>query len=138
MTDTTRGQSEVVGSLLLAAMFVITISLIGVAVLNTVDAEKRQLTTVSVVVTTESVTVSHDGGEPMAPADLEAAVSFDGRSERYNAADGGVSDPFSANDQWIINTTLPYDETNAGKSVSVMVIAVNTNEVLYTGTENIS
>jgi len=138
MTESIRGQSTVVGSVLLAAVVVVAISLFGVTVLNTVDTEEQQLTDVSVTATTESVTISHAGGEPIAAADLAAVVRFDGRSERYNAAAAGVGTPFKIGDQWVINASLPYDETDVGEYVSVTVIAVNTNEMLYTDAKEIT
>lgn len=137
MTDFSRGQSEVVGSVLLAGVVVLAISVFGVAVLNAVDTEDRQLTDISVTVSEESVTITHAGGEPIAAGDLAAVVSFEGRSERYTAVDAEVSSPVRTGDQWVIDSDLPYDETNTGEFVSVTVIAVSTNEVLYSDAEEI-
>ncbi|MFW6321906.1 MAG: type IV pilin N-terminal domain-containing protein [Halohasta sp.] len=137
MTDSSRGQSEVVGTVLLAGIVVLAISIFGVMALNSIDYEERQLTDVSVAVTTENVTVAHAGGEPIAAGNLVAVISFEGDRERYSAADAGVSDPVRTGDEWVIDSGLPYGAADRGEFVSVRVIAVNTNEVLYDEVEEI-
>ena len=138
ITNVSRGQSEVVGSLLLAGIVVLTLSAFGVMVFNSVDTGERQLTDIAVTVTTDSITVTHAGGEPIAAANLDVVVGFEGESQRYNAADAGVASPVSTGDRWTIDTSLPYTAADRGSYVSVMVIAVNTGEVLYTDSEPIA
>lgn len=137
MDKSIRGQSELVGSILLAGVVVLAVAAFGISVFNSVDTEDRQLTDISVVVAADSVTVSHAGGEPIAASDLAAVISFDGHSERYNAGDMGVSTPFRTGEQWVISSDLPYSESDAGESVSVTVISIHTGERLVTDTAQI-
>lgn len=137
MEKSIRGQSELVGSILLSGVVILALSTFGIAVYNSVDAENRQLTDISVTATTDSVTVSHAGGEPIAASNLAAVISFDGESERYNAADMGVSTPFETGDLWVIDSDLPYEASDTGASVSVTIISTNTGERLFTDTAQI-
>jgi len=130
MGRSVRGQSELVGSVLFVGIVILVISAFGVGLFTSIDSEDRQLTDISVTVTSDSVTVLHTGGEPIAAADLAVVVRFEGRSERYNAADTGVSTPFKSGDRWVIDTALPYDESDRGASVSVTVISIHTGERL--------
>lgn len=134
MDESTRGQSELVGSVLFVGIVILVISAFGVGLFTSIDSEDRQLTDISVTVTADSVTVLHAGGEPIAAADLDTVVRFEGRSERYNAADVGVSTPFKTGDRWVIDAALPYDESDRGASVSVTVISTNTGERLFEDT----
>jgi flagellin-like protein len=131
MKNVHRGQSEIVGSILLVAVVVLAITLLGISMVNLIDTEDRQLTDISATATTVSVTISHAGGEQIAAADLAAVIRFDGRSEQYNAADTGVTGPFITGDQWVLDSGLPYNETDNGEHLTVTVIARNTGEVLY-------
>ena len=137
MNESHRGQSEVVGSVLVISLVVLIMGLFGFAVLGSIDTEERQLTDIGVNVTATSVNVSHTGGEPIDTSLLDVVVQFDGESERYNAADAGVENTFGTGDQWQISSGLPYGPTDRGEYASVTVIAVNTGEILFTGDEEI-
>lgn len=71
---TARAQSETVGVILLTAIVVLTVGTAGAVVLAGVDTTETVRADLAVTVADDGVAVTHDGGQPVAFADLQVVV----------------------------------------------------------------
>lgn len=74
-----RGQSEVIGVVLLTGIMVITVGLVGAFVLANVDDRPGPTADFVVTVESSSLEVAHDGGTPLALEDVEVVLDGETR-----------------------------------------------------------
>lgn len=126
-----RAQSEVVGTVLLVGVVVITVSTLGAGLLGSVTEDDDSRSEVSGEVATDEIRLTHRGGESLAVAALEVVVRTDDGTERISFADGALSGPdpdrFDPGETW--TKSASFDE-----SEGVHVYLVHDSErVLYEG-----
>lgn len=131
MLSDERAQSEVVGTVLLVGVVVITVSTLGAGLLGSVTEDDDPLGDVSGEVATDEIRLTHRGGESLAVAALEVVVRTDDGTERISFADGALSGPdpdrFDPGETW--TKSASFDE-----SEEVRVYLVHESErVLYEG-----
>lgn len=129
-----RGQSEVVGSLLLIAVVVVSVSVAGVVVLADVydrGNSPPQLAANATAVSPSEVSLTHVGGEPALDEDLRVLVrqgattaDFDVEAVAYGDDDGR----FESGETWTRSVSL-----TAGERVTVWLVHEPTGTVLYEG-----
>lgn len=137
VVDSSRGQSETLGTMLLIGVVVLAVSTIGVVTLLVLDTDGNQTTMIDVEVTSQSVTVLHAGGDPVDASNLELRIEFDGDIATYDAVETGAPDPFRSGQEWVIDENLPYEETDVGQRASVSVVHTGTGELLFSGARTI-
>lgn len=129
MASPDRGQSETIGVLLLTGVVVVTVGLIGIIILSGTASERERMTAVAVDVSTENVTLTHDGGQTL--PESEITVIVDGQQRvRYGltelnriAADGNGR--FDPGETWRIG-----HETAAGDAVQVILVHEPSGDVI--------
>lgn len=105
-----RGQSEVVGVLLLTAVVVLAVGTAGAFYLTSIgdDHEKTRLT-VRGDVTGQNVTLVHAGGETVATANLRVRVRVNDSARAVGWADGATDldtpGEFGPGDRWTVNVS---------------------------------
>jgi flagellin-like protein len=110
-----RGQSEVVGSILLVAVIIVAVSTVGaVAFAVLLDEDDPVSTVVGVEGMNEStITLQHGGGDPVAVAGLEVvARNSTSDPKRYSFANGTElmsdgDDRFETGERWKTNHSFP-------------------------------
>ena len=103
-----RGQSEVVGSILLVALIVVALTVGAVAFAVLLDEDDPVSTVVGVEGMNDStITLQHGGGDSVAVADLELVARNNTSTERYpftNGTDLGDGDGrFETGERWQTN-----------------------------------
>jgi flagellin-like protein len=129
-----RGQSEVLGVVLLVGVTVVGATAAGALVLDTAvprgDAPAAEL---SVNVTTTAVELLHDGGGDLAGRDLRATVTVAGATTNATWATGalpGGDDRFEPGDRWRTNWTWVDASPTPGDDVTVLLVHEPSNTVL--------
>lgn len=130
-----RGQSEVVGSILLVAVIVLGVSIIGAIVLGDIASQDQP---VSAVIegnaTSGTVTFEHGGGDPIATSELRVVVQNDsGASQEIdftpaNITQGDGDDRFEPGEHWEHHN--PYGGSD---TVRLVLVHEPTGEVLFEG-----
>lgn len=137
-----RGQSEVVGSLLLVAVTVIAVSTVGTIAFSGILSEEGS---VSVVidgeVTTESdgtIRFQHGGGDSLAVADVTIVTRSESTDRRllFTAGDvrGDGDEYFDPGERWI-NRSVTFED---GERVQLLLVHEPTETVLYDGVRTAS
>jgi flagellin-like protein len=102
--DTTRGQSEVVGVILLVGVVTIAIGGAGAVYLSSIADESEPTADVRVTVTDEAVALTHNGGSPLSVDSLRVMIREDGSETNTDWADGTVTgdgdDSFEPSETW--------------------------------------
>lgn len=132
-----RGESEVLGTLLMAVLIAAAVALFAsLAVLPLVsDDLGRPVAGATVTVTLESVVVDHDGGDTMQRDDLLLILRPDGREEvrvGFDAAANAaaIGETFSEGERATFDVAPPYAE---GQVVEVLVVHRPSNELVFSG-----
>lgn len=127
-----RGQSEVLGSVLLVAVIVVAVSSIGVIAFTGMLSEAEPVSAVvEPAVTPESIAFRHGGGDPLAPSDLEVVARSNSSLQRVpfeNGTTSGEADRFEPGDRWVHPHSFGDDER-----VRLILIHEPTNAVLFDG-----
>ena len=103
MSVRSRGQSEVVGVILLIGVFVVLATVIGAVVLSDVfDDEEKPLIRVESDLTTNSVRIVHAGGDTVDAADVDVVVRDNDSTERIalSAFDVTPGEQFEVGSEW--------------------------------------
>jgi flagellin-like protein len=125
-----RGQSEVLGSILLVAIVVLFLGLVGAAVLAPVGStDAGPVVDVGVSVTPGAVNLDHDGGDTVAADDVVVVIDGPEGSSRTDLAAGHPDATFEPGD----TAVLGGQSFNPGDEVRVRVIHVRSNRLLYDG-----
>lgn len=125
-----RGQSEVLGGLLLAAMVVLFMALIGAAVLAPIaSSDAGPVVDVGVSVTPGAVNLNHDGGDAVAADDVVVVIDGPDGSSRVDLTAGLSDSTFEPGD----TAVLDGQSFNPGDEVQIQVIQVRSNQLLYDG-----
>jgi hypothetical protein len=114
-------------------MVVVVVSVVGYAVLGTIEPDDDPTADIGVTVTDETVTVVHRGGDPLAGDDLTVVLRADGTETRYDfATDGtyGADAAFDPGERWRLDGSVPYD---TGDRIKVIVVHEPSNAVLFRG-----
>jgi flagellin-like protein len=128
-----RGQSETVGTVLLLAMVVVSVSVVGYVLLGTIEPDDRPAVDVEATVTDSTLTLTHWSGESLPGDELTVVVRYGGTEERYDfATDGSYGDDaiFEPGEQWRLDEPVPYA---AGDRVEVSLRHDPSNTVLFRG-----
>lgn len=126
-----RGQTEVVGVLLLTGVVVVTASLVGVAFFDAVATEDGPTADLDAAVTASALTVSHHGGDALSMGTIEVAVRNETRTWRYslspaNVTRGDGDERFEPGETWSLRT-VPYQSRDV---VTVFVVSPSTGTAL--------
>jgi flagellin-like protein len=125
-----RGQSEVLGSILLVAIVVLFLALLGAAVLAPIaSSDAGPVVDVGVSVTPGAVNLDHDGGDTVAADDVVVVIDGPEGSSRTDLAAGLAGPTFEPGD----TAVLGGQSFNPGDEVRVRVIHVRSNQLLYDG-----
>lgn len=132
--DGGRGQSEVVGVLLLIGVFVILGSLIGLFILSGVDSTREPGVDVDIEVANATVVLAHDGGDGLSATDVRVVFGEDdGESvglEDFTETAGDGDDRFEAGE-------IRERTHDADTVLSVTVVHEPTNTVLARETRDV-
>lgn len=122
MTETTRGQSETVGVVLLTAVVVVSVSVLGVGILSSSgpQAADKPLIDADIEITTNSVTITHGGGDSVDGRTVDVVVRNRTASQRYASVDGGRFEPTDT-------VTLSH---SLNGTVTVLVVHTDSNYVV--------
>jgi len=124
------GQSEVLGTVLLAVLIVLFVGLVGsTTVLPLVTEATSPTVDVGVSITPGAVNVSHDGGDRM-PADaVDVVVEGPSGRSRFDLDANFSGSTFAPGDTAVIDGR----SFNPGDEVRVRVIHVPSNQLIYDG-----
>lgn len=121
MTDSFRGQSETVGIVLLTAVIVVMVSMLGAGVLSSgPQSAEKLLVDLDIDIATDTVSVTHSGGDTVDGGSLDVIIRNETASQRYESA---VTGPFEPTD----TVRLSHSYTGA---VTVLVVGVDSSTVL--------
>jgi flagellin-like protein len=127
-----RGQSEVIGTVLLVGVVVVTASLVGTGLLASTEADDDPLVDVDGEVAPDLISLTHAGGESLAVAELIVILRTDDGESRIPFADGSLDgatpEQFDPGETW--TTTASFDE---GESVEVYLVHKQSNAVVFRG-----
>lgn len=122
-----RGQSEVVGVLLLTAVIVVVVGLVGAFVLSGVDTESAPSAEVEIDVDATTVQLTHAGGDDLVASDVTVVFGRNGSGEttlaNFTETKGDGDGRFEGGEQ---RTT----SHSAADVISVTVVHDPSNEVL--------
>jgi PKD repeat protein len=108
----TRAQSESIGAILLVGVVVISVATVGAFALSSIDSDQRDFEA-TIEVTTDSISIVHAGGDPVAFSDLVIVVRVDGSTTTRIQPDaselevGDGDDIFEPGERWI-NDSVSY------------------------------
>ncbi|WP_049980048.1 type IV pilin N-terminal domain-containing protein [Halolamina rubra] len=127
---TARAQSETVGVILLTAVVVLTVGTVGAVVFTEVNTAETTRADLAVSVADDGVAVTHNGGEPIAFADLEVVVRSGDETWRPPMNESGVvrgdgDDRFQPSERWVWRQSL-----DTGEVTTVRVFDQRTGELL--------
>ena len=112
MLSDERAQSEIVGTVLLVGVVVVTVTTLGAGLLGSVSEDDDPLGDVSGEVRTDEIRLTHRGGESLAVVALEVVVRTDDGTTRIPFADGALagpdSDRFDPGETW--SKSASFDE----------------------------
>lgn len=111
---TTRAQSESVGVILLTAIIVLVVGTAGAVVFAGVDTTETVRADLAITVADDGVAVTHDGGQPVAFADLQVVVRHGGEAWRPPMNESGVvrgngDEQFEPGERWVASRELDPD-----------------------------
>lgn len=127
-----RGQSEVVGSLLVVAIVVLVVAVVGAVVLPGIATETGPRVDVRTTVTDTEFAFVHGGGEAVDGRDLRIALEYDGTTAELDfhaAGEYGPDATFAPGERWV-NDSPPYDP---GDVVQVTLVHDPSGRVLFEG-----
>lgn len=128
-----RAQSEAVATVLLLVTVVTLVSVVGYAVLGTIEPDGGPTADVGATVTDSTVTLVHRGGDPLAGDALTVVLRHGGTEDRYDfATDGsyGTDAVFDPGESWRLDGAVPYAP---GDQVEVLLLHEPSNTVLFRG-----
>ncbi|NLV05415.1 type IV pilin [Haloarcula rubripromontorii] len=121
MTDSSRGQSETVGIVLLTAVIVVMVSVLGAGVLSSGPQPTAEpLVDLDIDITNTTVLITHNGGDTIDGRAFDVSIRNETASQRYESA---VTGPFEPTD------TVRLSHSYTG-TVTVLAVAVDSNTVL--------
>lgn len=134
-----RAQSEVIGTILLVGVVVITVTTAGAFYLsNLSDSETGPTTDFNATVTTSSVNITHLGGDSIARDELTVIVRNNSNTQQFSVADGTLTnsdadEQFELGERWDTSSiSLP-----AGETVRILVVHDPSNTLLYDGRKRV-
>lgn len=96
-----RGQSEVVGSILLVAIIVLAMSVIGTIVLGAMLAQDEPVSaTIDAEANTTHVAFEHGGGDTLASSDLTVIVRDETDEKQIDFAENASHESFEPGMEW--------------------------------------
>jgi len=127
---TPRAQSETVGVILLTAVVVLTVGTVGAVVFSEINTAETTRADLAVSVADDGVAVTHNGGEPIAFADLEVVVRSGDETWGPPMNESGVvrgngDDRFQPSERWVWRQSL-----DTGEVTTVRVFDQRTGELL--------
>lgn len=132
MVPSERAQSEIVGTVLLVGVVVVTTATLGAGLLGSVQPDRDPVADVSGEVTADRISLTHAGGDAMAASALTVVVRTDAGDARIPFADGTLSGPdperFEPGETWTKSSSFP-----AGERVRVYLVHAPTNVVVFEG-----
>ncbi|MFW5900283.1 MAG: type IV pilin, partial [Halodesulfurarchaeum sp.] len=130
MEKNQRGQSEVVGPILLTALVILLVGLLAPMVFAQLDTRDRTNADFRMAVTDESIEVTHGGGDTIPASDIELLVTFDDQSYTLSGTEDGAPDPFQPGHVWTISDHPLFDQLDAGDVMNIRVININSDQEL--------
>lgn len=134
MNTSTRGQSEVVGTLLMALLVILLIGLITPMVLGSLDTQDERLLNVDATATESTLSVTHTGGDSIDASEISALLTIDGTTHTISGQGAGAPDPFGPGDIWSIHEQIPDYNPTYGERISVKILAGNDDQVVHSET----
>lgn len=130
-----RGQSTVVGTILLVAVVVLGVTLFGFFSLASVtDAADGPVVDVAATLTSTGLTLTHGGGDSLPAQELVVIVRNDSTSVSLpfeaEALGGDGDGLFEPGERWTNTSTLPD-----GHRLTIIVVHEPSNAVLFDGTK---
>jgi PKD repeat protein len=128
MMASERGQSEVVGVVLLTAVIVLVVSVAGLFILSNTTTDAPPRISFDADATTQNITVYHAGGETIPEEELDIILRGASR-ERYafstfTQSIGSDATVFEAGDEWYRSHGID------GEEVEVLIVHRPSNEVI--------
>ncbi|EJN59335.1 type IV pilin [Halogranum rubrum] len=114
-----RAQSETIGVILLVALVVVSLSTFSVFYLGSIDGNTGPTVDVDSRVTTEQLTLTHNGGETLVSDELRLVVRVDGDETGIDwPDDASVGPKFGPGEQWSVavsdvrDSKTPFNRTD--------------------------
>jgi FlaG/FlaF family flagellin (archaellin) len=127
-----RGDTEIVGMILLTAIVVVLMSVGGYYVLSNVGEDGAPNVEITGRATSDAVTLTHGGGASLDAASLDVVLRYGGSEQRYDfAADGTCGDEdgrFEPGERWTLDGSPPYD---VGDTVELLLVDTDRDAVLF-------
>jgi len=127
MEGDTRAQSETVGVVLLIGVVTVLVSIVGVVIVGGVDTTEEPRLDLGVSATTETLTITHRGGDSLAIGDLRVVLQGAGTTESFTVDAANVTggdDTFEFAD--VMYGIHGFD----GEAMRVRVVHVPSNTVV--------
>lgn len=135
-----RAQSETIGVILLVALVVVSLSTFSVFYLGSVDSDQGPTTDVDSRVTTDRLTLTHNGGEALVSDELRLVVRVDSDETGIDwHDDASVGAQFGPGEQWSVavsdvrNSRVPFNRTD---KVDVSLVHRPTQTTVFQRTVN--
>lgn len=137
MGPRSRGQSELIGIVLLIGVITTLFFGVGFVVLSEwqSQANDEKRVTVASTVTADNVTLEHQGGDPIDAADVRIVLGGDSEEEyaleNTSQQRGDDEGRFEPGDRWVVSHSV------SGDTVRLLVVHDPTNSVLHSETTGI-
>ena len=120
---TDRGQSEVIGEVLLVGALVLAIGIAGSFILGEASPETEVSADIEATVTADGVSLVHQGGESVAVTDLRVRVAVNGSQVtaatwENGTVDGDADDRFEPGERWTYTGLGASDDARVSAALS--------------------
>ena len=130
-----RGQSTVVGTILLVAVVVVSVTTFGLFSLSSItDRNESPMVDIDATLTVDGLALTHAGGDPLDATALIVRVDND-TDESFSDFEAGNlpgDDRFAPGERWTNASTLPR-----GDRLTVWLIHEPSNSVLFQGDKTV-
>lgn len=139
MQRTDRGQSETIGSILLVAIVVLTVSVFGAYALGQLGDGEKPRVEIQSNISTNELSLTHAGGDSLHGDELAVIIRWNGNETRLGFASQGSYDTdngglFEAGETWTLNNP-PYDQHD---TATVYLVHVPSGSVIYRGARTVT
>lgn len=132
---TDRGQSEVVGTILLVGIVVVAVSSFGSILFVTLEQPTEPAAGINGTANETTLTLTHSAGEPIASEELRVVVRNETEEGRAAFTNGSnVGDTYEVGDRWRADWGTVGLDPSAGEAVTVILVHDASNSVVYRGT----
>lgn len=134
-----RGQSEVLGTILLVGLVVLMGTLSAPMILSWMDTDGDHRASIDATATSENILIINERGDSLDSGEIELVVNYDGTTNWYQPTeDANLGSMFNPGEIWNITDGLPFNNTESiGTSVDIRLVDPSSGTVQYESEQRI-